>query len=254
MPVETDPRIMARLSEFRLALGFLTRFPAAAGAGSLAGASWAFPLAGLLVGATGAIVYALAVRLGLTALLAGALAVAGTLLASGALHEDGLADFADALGVRGGREAKLAAMRASGIGSFGVLALILGVAIKLVALAALTEPADVAPALIAAHAGARGLLPWLMHREPWARSDGLAVDAGRPSLAQALVAFVIGLVILLVLAGPARALLAAAVAGLALLLLAPLAHRQVGGVTGDVLGAAEQIAEIAILLALVASR
>jgi adenosylcobinamide-GDP ribazoletransferase len=253
MPVETDPRISARLSELRLAIGFLTRFPATAAAGRLAEASWAFPLAGLLVGASSAIVYALAVRLGLTALLAGALAVASAILTTGALHEDGLADFADALGVRCGPGAKLAAMRTSGIGSFGVLALIFAVGIKVVALAALTEPAEVAAALIAAHAGARSLLPWMMHSEPWARSDGLAVDAGRPSLAQAAASLAIGFAILLVAAGPARGLLAAAVALLALL-LAPLARRQIGGMTGDVLGAAEQVAEIAILLALVASR
>ena len=252
MPVETDPRIMRRLSELRLAIGFLTRFPAAA-AGPLAAASWAFPLGGVLVGACAAIVYALAVQLGLTALLAGALAVASAILASGALHEDGLADLADALGVRGDAQAKLAAMRASGIGSFGTLALILATGIKVVALAGLTEPAEVAPALIASHAGARALLPWLMHREPWARSDGLAVDAGRPSLPQAAAALGIGLAILLVAAGPARGLLAAAV-GLLALLVAPLARRQIGGITGDVLGAVEQVAEVAILLALVASR
>ncbi len=253
MPVETDPRITARLSELRLAIGFLTRFPAAPAPGSLAAASWAFPLAGLLVGASAAIVYALAVLLGLTAQLAGALAVAFAIAASGALHEDGLADFADALGVRGDSRAKLAAMRASGIGSFGVLALIFAVAVRVVALAALTEPAEVAPALIAAHAAARALLPWLMHREPWARSDGLAVEAGRPSLAQAAASLLIGLVILLVSVGPARGIIAAAVSLLALL-LAPLALRLIGGITGHVLGAVEQAAEIAYLLALVASR
>ncbi len=242
-----------RSRELRLAIGFLTRLPVAAAEGGLAAAAWAFPLAGLVVGILAAVVYDVALRLGLTPLPAAALAVAGSILATGALHEDGLADFADGLGVRGTAAAKLAAMRASGIGSFGALALGFSLLLRAAALAALADPGTVAAALIAAHAGARSLLPWAMLREPWARVDGLAVGAGRPSPAGVAAAFMIALAILLLAAGPVRGAIAALAALLGLLVL-PLARRQLGGITGDVLGALEQLAEGAILLSLVASR
>jgi adenosylcobinamide-GDP ribazoletransferase len=250
---QVPPSRSGRLQELQIAFGFLTRLPVGGASGDLAAAGWAFPLAGLAVGLIGAIIYGIAVWLGLTALLSGGLAVAAGLLATGALHEDGLADCADGLGVRGGPSARLAAMRASGIGSYGALALIFTVGLRTVALAALTEPGVVAVALIAAHAGARALLPWAMHRAPWARQDGLAVAAGRPSRATAVAALAIGLVILLLAAGPIRGVIGALAALLALLVL-PLARQRIGGITGDVLGAVEQLAEIAILLSLVASR
>jgi adenosylcobinamide-GDP ribazoletransferase len=241
------------IGDFRLALSFLTRFPVGNAAGELAPASWAFPLAGVLVGAFAGLIYWIAMRIGLSAPLAGVLAVAGGMLATGALHEDGLADFADGLGVRGGPAERLAAMRASGIGSYGTLALILATLLRILALAALAGPLGVVPALIGAHAGARALLPFALHREPRARAEGLAVGAGRPPRWAALVALAIGLVVLLLAAGPLRGAIAgvAALLGLALL---PLARQRLGGVTGDVLGAVEQIGEIAILLALVATR
>ena len=146
-----------------------------------------------------------------------------------------------------------AVMRDSHIGVFGTLALILAVLLNVVALAALALPGEVAAAVIAAHAGARALLPWVMHRFGPARPDGLAVEAGRPSRTTALIALGIGAAILLLLEGPARAIAAAFAAGLALL-LALLARRQFGGITGDVLGAIESIARIAVPLALVATR
>ena len=258
MPEETNNPETAlpsrsRLGELRLAIGFLTRLPVTAARGDLASAGWAFPVAGLLVGAITSLIYWFAIWLGLTALIAAALAVAAGVLATGALHEDGLADFADGLGVRGGPSQKLAAMRASGIGSFGVLALILGLLLRVLALAALIGPAGVGPALIGAHAGARALLPWAMKREPWARADGLAVSAGKPGQGTALAAFLVGLAILILAVGSTRGVIAALASLLALALL-PLARRQLGGITGDVLGAVEQLAEIAILLSLVATR
>src|SRR4051812_39025874 len=83
----------------------------------LAEASRAFPLAGLVVGLTGGLAYWIAVQIGLSGLLAAFLAVAATAALTGALHEDGWADFADGLGVRGDRIRKLAAMKDSHIGS-----------------------------------------------------------------------------------------------------------------------------------------
>jgi adenosylcobinamide-GDP ribazoletransferase len=261
MPEESDSGAALPLGDwwedFRTSVAFLTRLPIGtqgdSHAGALARASRTFPLAGLVVGAIAGAAYWIAIDLGLTALISATLAVAAGIVATGALHEDGLADFADGLGVRGDRQAKLAAMRDSRIGVFGMLALALGLLLRILALGALAQPAQVFAALLAVHAGARALLPWVMHHEGLARQDGFAVTAGRPSRATAIAALILGGLLLLVALGLAGALAAALGAALALLLV-PLARRQLGGVTGDVLGAIEQLAEIFILLAVVAAR
>lgn len=123
--------------EIRVALSFFTRLPLKAPAGPVAEAARAFPVAGAVIGLIGSLVYLLAVQVGLSGLLAALLAVAATVIAGGALHEDGLADFADMLGVRGERLRKLAVMRDSRIGSYGVLALGFSTAIKVSALVGL---------------------------------------------------------------------------------------------------------------------
>src|SRR5437660_508227 len=79
--------------------------------------------------------------------------------------------------------------------------------------------------------GGRALLPWALAREPRARADGLAVSAGRPGRGTALAALLIGLVILILAAGPLRGVIAALVSLIGLALL-PLARRQLGGLTG----------------------
>ena len=87
--------------------------------------SWTFPVVGAGVGALGALVYWLADRLGLDPILSAILAVAATLLLTGCLHEDGLADTADGFGASVSRERKLDIMRDSEIGTYGASALIL---------------------------------------------------------------------------------------------------------------------------------
>ena len=261
MPEERDSPVTLPLGDwwedFRTAAGFLTRLPMVGPArtlpGALTQASRCFPLVGILVGVIAGAVYAIAADCNLTPLIAAALAVAAGIIVTGALHEDGLADFADGLGVRGERQAKLAAMRDSHIGVFAMLALALSLILRVSALASLGQPLQVLGALIAAHAGARAILPWAMYQENPARSDGLAVAAGRPSRATAGAALVIGAVALVVALGPGAGFVAALGAALAMGLL-PLARRELGGITGDVLGAVEQSAEVLILLAIVAAR
>lgn len=259
MPEERDRPATLPLGDwwedFRTATGFLTRLPVRGDAspGALARASRTFPLVGILVGIIAGAVYGIAADLNLTPPIAAALAVAAGIIVTGALHEDGLADFADGLGVRGDRQARLAAMRDSHIGVFAMLALAIGLLLRVLALATVGEPLPVLGALVAAHAGARGLLPWAMYQEAPARADGLAVGAGRPSRATAGAALIIAAITMVVALGPAAAF-AAAVAGALAMALLPLARRQLGGVTGDVLGAVEQLAEILILLAVVFAR
>jgi adenosylcobinamide-GDP ribazoletransferase len=244
--------------EFLAALTFLTRLPlgfAHTDASlsrmppSLADASWAFPLVGLVIGAIGGIAYAIASALALPALAAALIAVATTVLVTGGLHEDGLADTADGFGGGATREAKLEIMRDSRIGTFGVLALIMSVGLRVVALADVGTRWHVFAALIAAHTLSRGVLPAAMHRLAPARDDGLGAGAGRPEQNQVLIALGLALVIAVIAIGLRAGLSAAIVAAIVAAAIGWLAWRQIGGQTGDVLGAIEQGAETAALLA-----
>src|SRR5437870_5210401 len=162
---------------------FLTRLPLAglssAHAGLLARSMRAFPLVGIIVGVAGWAAFAVAADLGLPSTVAALLALATTVLITGALHEDVFADTADGFGGGDDRAGKLAIMRDSGIGAYGVLALVFTVALRAVALAVLTTPRAGA-ALIAAHAVSRAGLPIVMRWLVPARDDGLGASAGQP--------------------------------------------------------------------------
>src|SRR5215472_9161855 len=171
-------------ADLKIGISFCTRLPlgsmAANEVNCIARASWTMPIAGALVGLTGASVYWLGDRLWLAPQCAAILAVAATVLATGALHEDGLADTFDGFGGGKTRERKLEIMRDSRIGTYGVCALAVSLILRLTAVASLADPRLVAPALIAAHASARGALPLFMRMLPNARSDGLSADVGQP--------------------------------------------------------------------------
>jgi adenosylcobinamide-GDP ribazoletransferase len=239
-------------TELKTGLAFLTRLPLVHSqpvtGGDVARASWTFPVIGAGVGAFGALIYWLAHGLGLPAFVCAALAVAATLLITGGLHEDGLADTADGFGAGVTPGRKLEIMRDSQIGTYGVAALILSLLLRVGAIASLAEPGLAALALIAAHAGARATLPAFMRRVPRARQDGLSADAGEPPQQSSAIAAAIGLVVLLLCLGFSATLIAAVLLAAALGLMAWLCLRQIGGQTGDVLGALEQVSEILILL------
>lgn len=238
--------------DLKAAVGFLTRLPVGRTApraeADLARAAWSFPLVGLLVGLIGAIVYRLTHGLGLPAWPTAALAVAATLAVTGCLHEDGLADTADGFGGGATRERKLEIMRDSRIGSFGVCALTLSLLLRVGALASLATPTAVVMALFAAHAAARATLPAFMYLVPPARADGMAHAAGRPTREAALIAGVLGFLILALFLGPLPAIAALILLLIVMVLLAWLSLTQIDGQTGDVLGALEQVGEIVVLL------
>lgn len=253
---EAGPSAWVR--DLRLSLGFLTRLPVAPpmDAGSMAAAMRVFPLAGALVGLLSGLVIVVTAWLGLPPLAAALAGIGAGLALTGALHEDGLADMADGLGGRD-RDDSLAIMRDSRIGSYGVLALVLIVGLKASALAALLAagggrwPAVLA-VMVAAGALSRAVLPVLLHALPPARGDGLSVLAGTPSASSASIAAILawavsGLSLLphsLVL-GLIGLPLAAATG---VLFVGLLASRRLGGQTGDVVGAAQAIAETLCLL------
>ena len=240
------------IADLRIAASFATIVPVASSKqavdGAVARATWALPLAGLLVGLAGAAAYALASWLGLPSAIAALLALATTTLITGALHEDGLADTADGLGGGRTRERKLEIMRDSRIGSYGVCALILSFGLRWSALAAIANPWMVMLALVSAHAAARAGVPAFMSLVPPARPDGLSASAGSPPGRSVAIAFGLGTLGLALALGPARALVGLVLLSLAGLILARLAIRQIGGQTGDILGAFEQVGEILILL------
>jgi adenosylcobinamide-GDP ribazoletransferase len=239
-------------------LAFFTRLPlgqAARGAPDFRRTGWAAPLAGAVIGASGAVVLAAARAASMSSLVAATLAVATQVLVTGALHEDGLADVADGFGGGRDRDAKLAILRDSRIGTYGAVALVLGLILRVAAVASLTHPsaayggAALALAGATARGAALGPLVWL----PPARPDGAGARAAsglsslRPAAATlAALALVLGLVEL----GVVRALFALVVAAAVTRLFTEVARRHIGGQTGDVCGAAAALAEAATLLAL----
>lgn len=243
------------LDDLLLAVGFLTRLPVpgcpAYVEGGLARAMRVFPLAGALVGLLGGVVF-MAAQAVLPPLAAALLALLATIALTGALHEDGLADTADGLGARGGREKRLEVMRDSRSGAYGVLALVFSVGLRAAALAAAPSALAGLGALVAAAAFSRACVPAVMQVLPPARADGLGAGAGTPHAGIAAAALVLGAV----LAGVGSGLAAAPAILVSVAVVAAftwLARRQFGGYTGDVLGAAQQLAEIAFVLTLAGS-
>ncbi len=212
----------------------------------------AMPLVGTMIGIIGALIFGLAWWLDFPVLLAALMAIAATVLVTGSFHEDGLADVADGFGGGRTKTDKLKILRDSRIGTHGTMALVLAVTAKIAAIGGLGSVAAAMGSIVAAHALARGLVPGLMRVLPPVRRDGLGTMAGVPAPETVLLAAVLGLLIAMFFAGIGPALLAALVATGGIAMVGFIAQRQIGGYTGDVLGAAEQIAEIAILATLAA--
>lgn len=241
------------LGDLRAAVGFLTRLPVGAPHYDLARACWAFPIAGLIVGGAAGAVYALALQLALPALAAALLAILAATALTGALHEDGLADMADGLG---GSEPgqRLEIMRDSRIGVFGVLALLFSVGLRAAALSGFAEMAAGVLALVTAAVLSRGALPAMMHALPSASESGLAAAAGKPDRRKALLAAGLAGAAAILALGPGLGIPAILAAALATAAAAWLAMRMIGGYNGDTLGGAQQCAETAVLLLLVAAQ
>ena len=244
-----------QLKLFFCAVQFLTRLPAPSFADFqtdwITRSARYFPLVGILVGALSAGVLLAAGQLWSGALPA-LLAVAAGVLITGGFHEDGLADTADGLG--GGQTAarRLEIMKDSRVGTYGVLALGLVLAIKVAALAKLPL-ATAALALVAAHGAGRTAAVAVMVLErhvsdPASAKYKPAPNGVRPF--ELLIAVLLGLwpLALLGFAG----LVGAAVGGGLALLLALTARRLIGGYTGDVLGGVEQVCELGVLLGVAA--
>lgn len=243
------------------ALGFLSRLPVPARFfnepdKAPADDAAAYPLAGVVIALPGALVLLLVGALA-DPLLAAALAVLTTIALTGALHEDGLADAADGFGGGASAERRLAIMKDSAIGAYGVIAIAGSLLLRIIALAAIAQaasPLAAALTFIAAHGVARAAMVWHWTRLAGARPGGTADAAGQPTPDVMSAALLAGGAVFLLAAVLPAGLGAAAVAGLLLLAstagFARLCRRMIGGHTGDTIGASEQIAEAAMLIGL----
>jgi cobalamin 5'-phosphate synthase/cobalamin synthase len=223
------------------AVAFLTRIPVGGASFDPGGGAALFPVVGAGVGAAvGGTAYGLA-QVVPSPVAAGAALGVGALL-TGALHLDGLADTADALGART-REAALAIMRDHAVGTYGTVALVLDLLVKAAALAALAGRSRVVLEALAAGALSRAVPVVLGLLLPDVRREG-AGAAFRVTPAAAAAAVVLAAA----LAVPAGPLLIAVAAAAALVLGAWL-RRWLGGRTGDTLGAATELVETTVLAA-----
>lgn len=216
----------------------------------------ALPFAAIVIALPAALMQLGAGLAGVGATLAAGLAVTVFALTTGAFHEDGLADSADGLFGGYNPERRLEIMKDSRVGSYGAIALGLSLLLRVTALASILEAAGAwaaATALVAAAPWSRAEGLRLLATRRAARSGGAAATVGQPTSQTARIAMVLAGAIALGLALASPLPLAGLAAGLLLANLAAsglarLSERLIGGQTGDILGAAQQLAEIAIYL------
>jgi len=208
-----------------------------------------FPFAGAFIGAAVGGVAAGMWQL-TTPLVAATFAVAVGLLITGAFHEDGLGDIADAFGGGWTVERRLEILKDSRHGTYGVAAICTSIVLRMVALGAVAGPAAMFASAVAAHTMGRVAAVGLAGSMRLATDTGLGADYGRSTTRlRAVVGCTSGLAVTVLAVGWwAAPLLAAAVVAAGAVGL--LARRKIGGISGDVLGAAEQVAECLCLVVL----
>ena len=220
---------------------------------SISKASRFFPIIGGVIGLFAALVLWIGSWFDFSPNLLALFALLTLTLITGALHEDGLADTLDGLGGGITRDQKLKIMRDSQIGSYGVMSLLFSFGLRWAAYAEITEQGVgyILVTLISTAAGSRAALPLIMYLIPVAREDGLSVSAGKPGFDRVVTALLIGGGFLLFTLGFRISIVALGLSILFAGLFVYFVATRIGGQTGDVLGAAQQITEITILLAII---
>jgi adenosylcobinamide-GDP ribazoletransferase len=237
--------------DFVRAATFLTRIPfqidEIEAARPLATAALGFPLVGLMVGVIGAIAFMIANAVGLPQLASALIAVAATALVAGGLHEEGLANTVDGLSGGKNRDDSLHIMREAPLGKFGMLALIFVVGLKVAAIEALGSGLAAA-SLIAAEVAGRTVLPVILMLIPPARTEGLSFEAGRPRKENVTLSLLLGGALTLLMLGIGAGFVAIIITAALCALMVRIATMRLGGYTGDVLGAIEQLTATVVLL------
>ena len=249
---------MQELARLCTAIMFLTRLPVGRFASGdpdvLSQSSRYFPLVGLIVGGLLCFAYLLVSYVFPTPVAIALLLLLSVLL-TGAFHEDGMADIADSAGAFS-LEKKLDIMRDSRVGTYGALALILLVLIKFVSLESLAsaDSRELLAAILSAHVLSRWSSVYLMARIPYARAeaDNKVVTEGVNSrrLFEATIIAVLCLIFPGLLVG-AGIFITLPLAFLLCLLAGSYFMSSFGGITGDCLGAFNQVVEVSVVLALV---
>lgn len=249
------------------AMTFLTRLPMAGivahDADDLRGSLAYFPVVGILVGIVSGLVFALAARLWPT-VLATFVCIGATVLITGAFHEDALADALDGFGGGWSANQVLEIMKDSRVGSYALVGMVLVIGIKVFALAAIFGAArenavlTVGRALVAAHVLGRwssvvliASLPYVRVATPGARAPTGAAFSAAASRGRVVAATLIAIgCVVLVLEWRAIPVLVAT--ALVMFLAGRYFVRRIGGITGDALGALNQVVELTTYLVLAA--
>ena len=246
---------MSAIADARAALGFLTRIPVGridGGGRDLARTAAYFPLVGVVVAAVGLGVWWIGTSV-LGSLAGSVLSVLAVVVVTGALHEDGLADTADGMWGGATPEQRLAIMRDSRLGTYGAIAVVGDLLLRtaLIAPYGTSDWFDVAGLLLAGHVVGRAAPIALVATLPPARSDGQGVRMTTPTGRDIAIA-----------AGPVVAAVIVAVgwwapipvlaAALTVAAVHRAARRRLGGVTGDVYGAAVALTNLAVAAVVVA--
>lgn len=241
------------LADITAAIGLLTRLPVKVDSELAtergASSAWAYPLVGILVAFLTTLAAAILLGFGISAPIAAALALVVQVIITGAMHEDGLSDTADGLWGGWTKERRLEIMKDSRIGAYGVIALVLSLLVRWLALSTIIAHIGFFWPLIAIAALSRANMVVLMGALPHARDGGLSKSVGRPDINTVIIGGFIALLILLICVSrhaPLMLLLTA----LAALACAAIARRKINGQTGDILGATQQVTEITLLVAL----
>jgi adenosylcobinamide-GDP ribazoletransferase len=240
------------IGHFFVGIMFLTRLPVPSGLrhvdGRLARSARYFPLVGVLIGVLAAGAFWATSTL-MPASIAAMLTLAVTLMITGALHEDGLADCCDGIGGGASREHTLEIMRDSRIGTYGAAGLILSLGLRWAAIASFTA-AEGLLGLIIAHSLSRAMIPPVLVSAKYARTRGLASSVAE-GVSSWEAAFAVMLAVgVALIGGPVAGIAALAAASLGAAVTLMILVRRLGGYTGDGLGAIQQVAEIAVLITL----
>jgi len=238
------------MRRFFLAVQFLTRLPAprdlATTEAELGQAAGYFPLVGVIVGASAAGIYLLAQRFAPLSVAVFLTLVFAAFLTNG-FHEDGLADTFDGLGGGWTKDRALEIMRDSRLGTYGSLALVFLVLGKYVFLTAL-EPRHIWRWLILAHTASRWTVLPLCLWLPYARAEGQGKLVARQIGPSTVFIGSVTLLLVLLLFPWRIALVALAVVVAVVLCCGLYFKRRLDGITGDCLGAANQLTELALYL------
>lgn len=234
------------------ALGLLTRLPVKVDSGRAmergAASAWAYPLTGVVVGVILASLAAIFLWAGIPAGIAAALLLALNVIITGAMHEDGLADTADGLWGGWERARRLEIMKDSHIGVYGVCTIVLSLLLRWLTLVAIVSLGAYWAALIVVATISRASMVVMMAALPNARDGGLSRNVGRPARQTTWVAIAIAVIVAAVAGHLGLIVVSVFVTGACGL----IARAKIGGQTGDILGATQQINEIALLIAIVA--